>query len=157
MTLWRCSLTWSTLPLQSSATCLQLGQKRKREWCRRRKGELFFMSTLQYLRLSSKPAAKAFSSAKHFNAINLYKSFLRSLSLSVCISVWPSPSLLSVSLVWPRLHSCVTSLSLRATERRPGQHCSSPWIFFFYELSSRQENNINPSADGAMYFSGFVC
>lgn len=46
------------------------------------RGSFFFMSTLQYLRLSSKPAAKAFSSAKHFNAINLYKSFLRSLSLS---------------------------------------------------------------------------
>lgn len=75
------------------------------------RGGFFFMSTLQHLCPSSKPVVKAFSSAKHFSTINLYKPFLHSLSFSIFLS---DPLPLSVSpfsqsswschgfsLVWP--------------------------------------------------------
>lgn len=62
----------------------------------------FFWAHFSIYVFSSHPVVKDFSSAKHFNAINLYKSFLHSLSpslsLSFCISLWPSPSV-SVSLL----------------------------------------------------------
>lgn len=71
------------------------------------RGSFFFMSTLQFLRLSSASVVKAFSSAKHFNTINLYKS-----SFALYLSLYFSPILSSpLSLVGLATASLLCDLS----------------------------------------------
>lgn len=75
-TFWRGSLTLSAPPFALVRHIPATGLKRGRadDAGQGKRGSLlfFFMSTLQYLRLSSTPAAKPSSSAKPFSAINLY-------------------------------------------------------------------------------------
>ncbi len=113
-----------------------------------------FMSMCIYLRLSSEAVVKALGPAKHFNAINLNKSFLRSVSLYFSRS---SPSLLSVSLAGLAKASLLCDLSLSLSgPLNGGQYCSSPWIlYYFYELSSCPGTNIYPCADRAMHIRGW--
>lgn len=108
-----------------------------------------FMSTLQYLRFSSKPVVKA----KHFSTINLFHpSFSMSLSFSP-FSLSVSLACLATASLWPLSLSLSGPLSIDQAGR---QHHSRPWtLYYFYELSSCQGTNIYPSADRALRIEGW--
>lgn len=92
-----------------------------------------------YLRLSSEAVVKAFSSAKHINAINLYKSFLRSVSLYFSLTLSFAPLSQSrwsgqgLTLVWP------LSLSLgHWMETRPAFAAARGSCIIFMSLAAVQ-------------------